>query len=195
MRSLLIMLACLLAEPVSAAHITDKMAVGLYAGANDEEPEQLLISGTPVEILDRGSRLCKVRTGNGDEGWLECRYVSDEKPARSMLVEAQARNAELNRQMREFKEKARHAGEQVQLLQRRLKAAEQLLEQTPEATPPELPEPRPPVQAKSSVEAAPTAGWLSLDPVSMLIGLLGGLALGGGLFYVRCRRRFGGLKI
>lgn len=95
-------LVWLLAGPAWPSQITDKLAVGLYDSAGDEEPKRILTSGTPLELLERGGRLCRVRLGNGDEGWLGCRYITEEKTARAMLLEAQARNGRLRRRIVEL---------------------------------------------------------------------------------------------
>ncbi len=91
--------AALLASAAEAAHITDKMAVGFHASESDATPTRLLPSGTPLERLGRHGERCEVRLGTGEIGWLECRYISDEKPARAMLLEAQAQNSELRKQL------------------------------------------------------------------------------------------------
>ena len=84
-----------LAGGAGATHITDKLAVGLHEARDDETPKRVLISGTPLELLERQKEFCRVRLGDGDNGWLECRYLTDEKPARVMLVESQARAGRL----------------------------------------------------------------------------------------------------
>ncbi len=193
-----LLVAVLTAVPTMAAHITDRLAVGLYAGAKDDEPERILTSGTPLEVLERGQRLCRVRMGNGFEGWLECQYLSDEKPARAMLVEAQARNGLLYKELEELKVQLEVSGQDVNALQRRLRAAERLLaKQTmgiPDA-PPAI-EPVPPQQADLAKQASGLSinGWVP-DLISSLAGLVAGLIVGGLAFYMRCRLRYGGLGI
>ena len=85
----------ILAGGAGATHITDKLAVGLLEARGDEIPKRVLISGTPLEMLERQDNFCRVRLGDGESGWLECRYLTDEKPARVMLVESQARAGQL----------------------------------------------------------------------------------------------------
>jgi len=86
-----ILLLMLLALPLHAAHITDKLVVGLYEAEKlTGEPRQLLTSGTPIEVLQRGKGVVEVRLADGTTGWVESGYVTEEKPARMMLLEAQA---------------------------------------------------------------------------------------------------------
>ncbi len=175
-----------------AAHVTDKLAVGLYESAQAEQPLQLLTSGTPVERLELSGLRCKVRLGSGEEGWLECRYLTDEKPARAMLLEAQAGSAGLRRELDEVRGQLQAQRLETVQLGRRLQAAERLLGG-------ELPEQavEPPEVRGEPEPAVPGGGepfqWNELLPG--LFGLLVGLLLGGALFYWRCRRRYGGLRI
>lgn len=75
-----------------AAHITDKLVVGLYPAASAEgTPLQLLPSGTPLEVLERDKGFAKVRLSDDTVGWVEADYVTDEKPAKAMLLETQAK--------------------------------------------------------------------------------------------------------
>jgi len=85
---------CLLAAcgAASAAHITDKLVVGLYAQPAEEgSPLQLLSSGTPLEVLQRKAGFSEVRLADDTRGWVASSYVTEEKPAKVMLLEAQAK--------------------------------------------------------------------------------------------------------
>ncbi len=91
MKPFLIALLMLFSMLAGAAHITDKLVVGLYADKElGGEPLQLLTSGTPVEVLQEGKGVLRVRLADDTRGWLETRYVSEEKPAAMKLLEAQA---------------------------------------------------------------------------------------------------------
>ncbi len=86
--------------PVGAAYITDKLVAGLYeTAALDDNPVKALNSGTPLEVVDRKGDFIKVRTPDGTVGWVEAAYLTDEKPARSMLLELQAKNSTLKTQL------------------------------------------------------------------------------------------------
>jgi hypothetical protein len=78
------------------------------------------VSGTPVEMLEQNQGMCQVRLGDGDEGWLECRYLTDEKPARVMLLEAQAEKSRLRERITALEDRLLQAQEQVQDLRLRL---------------------------------------------------------------------------
>ncbi len=101
-RALLLMFALLwLAGDAGAAHITDKLVVGLYADQKlSGKPKRLLTSGTPIEVLKRGKGVVQVRLADDTRGWLEAHYVSEEKPAAMQLLEVQAELRRLKAQLK-----------------------------------------------------------------------------------------------
>lgn len=77
---------------VLAAHITDMLVVGMYAEpADGGTPLRLLSSGTPLEVLQQKDRYSEVRLADDTRGWVESTYITEEKPAKAMLLETQAR--------------------------------------------------------------------------------------------------------
>jgi hypothetical protein len=91
-----------LATAAEGAYITDKLLAGLYAApTRSEEPLKLLPSGTPLEILGHRGGFSRVRLTDHQTGWVESTYVTMEKPARVMLLEAQATAGELRTQLDE----------------------------------------------------------------------------------------------
>jgi hypothetical protein len=93
-----------LAGAAAAAHITDKLVVGMYPGPLAEgQPLQLLSSGTPLEVLQRKQGFAQVRLADDRRGWVEARYVTDEKPAKAMLLETQLKLRTLNSELQALK--------------------------------------------------------------------------------------------
>ncbi len=89
-----------------AAHITDKLLVGFYAKPDPaSQPTKVLPSGTPLDVQKKNGAFSKVRLGDGKEGWVKTIYISNEKPARAMLLELQAKSGTLQNKLRQ-KEKA-----------------------------------------------------------------------------------------
>lgn len=83
-----------------AAHITDKLLVGLYSKPDaSAQPTKVLPSGTPLEVLEQKDGFSRVRLGDGNEGWVKSVYISKEKPARAMLLELQAKSSKLQKQL------------------------------------------------------------------------------------------------
>lgn len=100
------LLLCLFAALAGAAHITDKLVVGLYpAPAAEGTPIQLLSSGTPLEVLSRRSGFAEVRLADDTRGWVEAAYVTEEKPAKAVLLETQARLRQMGMEMAALRER------------------------------------------------------------------------------------------
>lgn len=95
-----------------AAHVTDRLVVGMYAKPSSEgSPLKLLSSGTPLEVLQRRSGFVEVQLADGLKGWVEASYVSEEKPAKAMLLETQARLRHMGLQLATMRAECPAAGE------------------------------------------------------------------------------------
>ena len=91
-RILTLLFCGVLAGSALGAHITDKLVVGMYAQPSPEgSPLKLLSSGTPIEVLQQKDGYTQVRLADETEGWVASSYVTEEKPAKAMLLETQAR--------------------------------------------------------------------------------------------------------
>jgi len=85
-----------------AAYITDKLLVGFYAKPDASiQPTKVLPSSTPMEVLGKKNAFSKVRLGDGKEGWVKTIYISNEKPARAMLLELQAKSSTIQNKLRQ----------------------------------------------------------------------------------------------
>lgn len=90
-------------QAAGAAYITDKLLIGVReAPQAAAKSGALLQGGAPVEVLKREGDFLQVRTPDGTLGWVESRYVTEEKPATQLLLDAQARNGELARKVQEL---------------------------------------------------------------------------------------------
>ena len=93
----LVMLLPLMSE---AAHITDKLLAGMYASPNSaEQPIQLLPSGTPLELLGEKEGFVKIQLVDGKVGWVEKRFLSEEKPANVRLLALQSKHRNLQNKL------------------------------------------------------------------------------------------------
>jgi len=122
-------LLTLLALPLEAAHITDKLLAGFYSQPNlDGAPARVLTSGTPLEVLEKGEAFSKVRLGDSSEGWVENQFITEEKPARVMLLELQVKNNQLQRELRKAKRQSttppQTTGETLEIEELKLQLAE-----------------------------------------------------------------------
>jgi len=83
-----------------SAHITDKLLAGMYAApSNSEEPLQLLPSGTPVELMAEKNGFVKVKLVNGKSGWVEKRFLSEDKPAEVRLLVLQGKYRQVQKEL------------------------------------------------------------------------------------------------
>ena len=99
----LLLTICIVAD---AAHITDKLLAGLYPEpATKGQPIKLLSSGTAVEVLEKRQVFHRVRLADGVEGWVNSAYLTDEKPAKTLLLEARARIEQLEKRLQEAQDK------------------------------------------------------------------------------------------
>jgi SH3 domain protein len=88
-----LVLALWVGAPIAAetAYVIDSMRVGLHAAANaSDRPFANLVSGTAVEVLERGGDYARVRLADGREGWVKAAYIVTEKPAAARVLELEA---------------------------------------------------------------------------------------------------------
>ena len=82
------------------AYVTDMLQLGLHRAENtSDSPFRNLASGTELTVLERVPNYARVRTPDGDEGWVRSAFIVSEKPAMLRVAEVEARSAELERQL------------------------------------------------------------------------------------------------
>lgn len=100
--------------PVSAAHVTDKLVAGVYAEPGGEgSPLRLVSSGTPLEVLSRKDGYAEVRLADDTKGWIDASYVTDEKPAKAMLLETQAKLRQMGMELARLREQGGETGSEA----------------------------------------------------------------------------------
>jgi SH3 domain protein len=73
------------------AYVTDMLRLGIHnASDTSDRPFDNLVSGTPLEVLERQPNYARVRTPSGQEGWVKSAYLVDEKPAQARIADAEA---------------------------------------------------------------------------------------------------------
>jgi SH3 domain protein len=81
-------------------YITDILQLGLHrAQDTSDAPFRNLVSGTEVTVLERVPNFARVRTGDGEEGWVKSAFLVSEKPARLRVAEVEARSEELEAEL------------------------------------------------------------------------------------------------
>ncbi len=85
---------------VNAAHITDKLLAGMYVKPNNtQQPIELLPSGTPIELIGEARGFVKVQLVDGKTGWVEKRFISEQKPAKVRLLSLQSKYRQLQEKL------------------------------------------------------------------------------------------------
>jgi SH3 domain protein len=90
--------AAILTTPAAAetAYVTDSLRLGLHhTDDTSDKPFENLVSGTPLEIIERNTNYAHVRTPDGQEGWVKAAYLVDGKPAQLRVAELEAELAGL----------------------------------------------------------------------------------------------------
>ena len=86
--------------PVAAAeivYVTDELRLGLYdSELTSGRPFKTLISGAELTVLERSLMSIRVRTEEGDEGWVKTAYIVDTEPGRRRAERLEAANAGLS---------------------------------------------------------------------------------------------------
>ena len=100
----LIAILLLAALPVAAtaetAYVTDILRLGLHkAEDTNDRAFRTLQSGQEMEILARGRNYAQVRLPDGTLGFVKVAYLVTEKPAKLIVAQTQAVNAELERKL------------------------------------------------------------------------------------------------
>lgn len=77
-------------------YITDILQLGLHqAQDTSDSPFDNLVSGTEVIVLERVPNFARVRTPDGQEGWVKSAFLVADKPAQLRVAEVEARSAAL----------------------------------------------------------------------------------------------------
>jgi SH3 domain protein len=77
-------------------YITDILQLGLFSTQDGSgRPIRNLVSGTELTVLERIPNFARVRTPDGEEGWVKSLYLIDDKPAQLRVAEVEARSAQL----------------------------------------------------------------------------------------------------
>jgi len=74
------------------AYVTDVLRLGMHeAPDTSDKPFENLVSGTPLEVLERNSSYAHVRLPDGREGWVKGTYLVTDKPAAARVLELEAK--------------------------------------------------------------------------------------------------------
>ncbi len=78
------------------AWVTDQLQLGLHRNSDTSgSPFKVLVSGTELTVLERNRFYARVRTTDGQEGWVKAGYLLSKKPAAARVMEVEKSNTEL----------------------------------------------------------------------------------------------------
>lgn len=93
-KRILFIVACLawpLLLSAETAYVTDILRLGLHhAEDTSDQPFRTLVSGTELDVQSRTTNFARVRTADGQEGWVKSAYLVLDKPAQLRVAEVEA---------------------------------------------------------------------------------------------------------
>ena len=76
------------ALPQDRMYVTDVVELGMHAAADtSDEAFRTLLSGTEVTVLERATDFARVRTAEGEEGWVRASQLTADPPSRLRVTE------------------------------------------------------------------------------------------------------------
>jgi len=115
---LLISQAMVLPAAADTRYVTDELVITLRQGkSNEYKIIKTLKTGTPMEVLEEDETYLKVRTPEGDEGYVLRQYVSSEIPKSRRIEELEGRNSSLQEKISTLEETRNYLEQQLKTLQ------------------------------------------------------------------------------
>ena len=98
--TLVLLLAAAGLRAQDTMYVTDIVQLGLHrAQDTSDTPFRNLVSGTEVTVVERVPNYARIRTPDGEEGWVRSFYLIDDKPARTRVAELEAETESLEQQL------------------------------------------------------------------------------------------------
>ena len=92
-----VMSCCVVTAQNAPAWVTDQLQLGLHRNSDTSGSAfKVLVSGTEVTVLERNRFYARVRTADGEEGWVKAGYLLSNKPAAARVMEVEKSNSELS---------------------------------------------------------------------------------------------------
>jgi len=184
---------CALTASAETLYVTDSLRLALYQSDDmDGKPLSNLVSGTPVQLLERNGSLARVRTPAGDEGWVKASFLVPEKPARTRVAELEAEVAGLRNENAEYRGARANADQSAEQLARSVAANKDSAEAMHEAVGKLERENAAYVARLETFRGSLPLPWVG---AALLVALVGGF--GAGLWWLDAlvRRRHGGFRV
>ncbi len=176
-------------EGSDTAYVTDVLRLGLYQQEDTSgSPFRTLLSGTRVAVLDRRTFYARVRTPDGEEGWVKSNFLQEQKPAALRAAEYEAENKQMTTDLTRIQGELDRANGAVASIKTQVADATGLQQETESLR-------RDNRELRRSLDAftrsLPLKWSLILAGILAVLGFVGGIAF---LDY-RIRKRHGGFRI
>lgn len=111
-------------------YVHDERRLGVRPNANSTDaPLEVVSTGDRMELLGRSGDFVRVRTATGTEGWVNASFVSEDKPARVLLMELQQEHEILQQQFSRITELQQQTELRLLAVGARLEQADEMQEQ------------------------------------------------------------------
>ncbi|HUO67833.1 MAG TPA: TIGR04211 family SH3 domain-containing protein [Gammaproteobacteria bacterium] len=185
--------ACAASASAETLYVTDSLRLALYESEDlSDKPLSNLVSGTPVQLLERSSSLARVRTPGGEEGWVKASFLVPDKPAKARVAELEAELAGLRSENAEYRGARANANESAEQLARSVAASKDSADAMHEAVGK--------LERENAAYAARLESFRGSLPMpwvagALLVALIAGFA--GGLWWLDAlvRRRHSGFRV
>lgn len=175
------------------AYVTDNLRLGLHQAADtSDRPMRSLDSGQELEVLSRDRNYAHVSLPDGTQGYVKVAYLVDEKPAKLIVAETQAKVERLQAELEGLRGQFAAPAATIAALEQESTDLQARLADS-EASVAEL------TDENSSLRKRQAQVRFSL-PLTWVAGATGFCLIGGfllGLWWVdrRSRQRHGGIRI
>lgn len=176
-----------------SAYVTDILRLGIHAASDtSDQPFENLVSGTELEILERRPNYARVRTNDGQVGWVKSAFLVSEKPAQLRVAEVEAANEQLEAAL-EASARAQQSAEQEAARLAHEAAMRTDSAQAIQETLTRLKDQNEAYAARlDSYRHSLPMSWVA---VALVVSLLGGFAAGVWCLDAIIRSRHGGFRI
>lgn len=170
-------------------YVTDELRLGLYRGEDTAgRAMKTLVSGARLDVLERSLMSIRVRTEDGDEGWVKTAFVVTSEPARRRVASLEALQEETAARLSAREADVTELAARIETLDAALLEAQSGIRDLPS------------LQAENAELKAELAASGTRVPLWwLLLAALLSLLLGAFLGYVwldrRVRKNFGGIRV
>jgi SH3 domain protein len=174
-------------------YVTDILRLGIHEAADTSDRAfDSLVSGTPLEVLERSVNYARVRTPGGREGWVKAAYLVQEKPAQLRVAEVEAELAALRETVAIAEAARAEAQDEVERINQELLADEHSVVSMRQSL---AGLQRQNVDYEARLERYRASLPLSWVAPALLLVSIAGFAAGWWWLDARIRRRYGGYRI